>query len=49
MINKLRLRLLLIFTILIIRKANAQESGLNALNDDEGQYNIGKFYESINR
>ncbi|WP_395809810.1 TonB-dependent receptor plug domain-containing protein [Daejeonella sp.] len=49
MINKLRLRLLLIFTILIISKANAQECGLNALNDAEGQYNIGKFYESIAR
>jgi outer membrane receptor protein involved in Fe transport len=49
MINKLRLRLLLIVTILIIGKANAQECGLNALNDAESQYNIGKFYESINR
>lgn len=49
MINKLSLRLLLILTVLIIGKANAQECGLNALNDAEGQYNIGKFYESINR
>jgi outer membrane receptor for ferrienterochelin and colicins len=49
MIIKLRLQLVLIFMILIIGKANAQECGLNALNDAEGQYNIGKFYESINR
>ncbi len=49
MVIKLRLQLLLILTILSIGKAGAQECGLNALNDAEGQYNIGKFYESINR
>ena len=49
MIIKLRFRLLLIITIIIISKVNAQECGLNTLNDAEGQYNIGKFYESINK
>ena len=49
MIRKLRFQLLLIFTILFAGKASAQECGLNALNDAEGQYNIGKFYESINK
>ncbi len=49
MIIKLRFRLLLIITMTIISKVNAQECGLNTLNDAEGQYNIGKFYESINK
>ena len=44
MIIKLRFKLLLIIIVLIISKANAQECGLNTLNDAEGQYNIGKFY-----
>jgi hypothetical protein len=39
----------LIIIVLIISKANAQECGLNTLNDAEGQYNIGKFYESIDK
>lgn len=39
----------MIVVVLIISKANAQECGINVLNDAEGQYNIGKFYESINR
>jgi len=49
MIIKLRFRLFLIIIVLIISKAYAQECGLNTLNDAEGQYNIGKFYESINK
>ena len=49
MIRKLRFQLLLIITILFVGKVSAQECGLNALNDAEGQYNIGKFYESINK
>ena len=49
MIKKLRSQLLLILIIFSIGKLSAQECGLNALNDAEGQYNIGKFYESINR
>ena len=49
MIIKLRFKLLLIIIVLIISKANAQECGLNTLNDAEGQYNIGKFYESIDK
>lgn len=48
MIIKLRLQLLSVFTLFTMA-ANAQDCGLNAINDAEGQYNIGKFYESINR
>ncbi|WP_276346609.1 TonB-dependent receptor plug domain-containing protein [Daejeonella sp. JGW-45] len=49
MITKLRLRLLFALFILAAGRLTAQECGLNALNDAEGQYNIGKFYESISR
>lgn len=49
MIIKMRFQLLLITGILIFGRANAQECGVGALNEAEGQYNIGKFYESINR
>lgn len=45
----MRLQLLLITGILICGRLSAQECGPAALNDAEGQYNIGKFYESISR
>src|SRR5690606_27729840 len=49
MIIKMRLHLLLITGVLICGRLSAQECGVTALNDAEGQYNIGKFYESIER
>jgi outer membrane receptor for ferrienterochelin and colicins len=41
--------LILTLTVLFTARLSAQECGLSSLNDAEGYYNIGKFYESIDR
>ncbi|HMI03898.1 MAG TPA: TonB-dependent receptor plug domain-containing protein [Pedobacter sp.] len=48
-IRKICAPILLLLLTAICNPAVSQECGITSVNDAEGQYNIGKFYESIDR